>query len=296
MELRHFRAFVTLAEERHFGRAAEALGISAPTLTEQIQALERGVGIRLVDRSSRSVGLTAAGKSFLSEAEATLRHAAGAMLAARNAAHGTSGKLEIGYMLIASVIGVVPSVIGQFCRENPSIDINLHRIEMIPQQRALVAGEIDLGVVKTPLELPSGISSFMVAQLPYAAILPTGHRLAHRTEIKPSELADENFVSMNVESEVAFWRNLSIAAKRSDPRIAKRAPDILSLLNLVAAGYGVSIAAYQLAKLGIPGIVFVPLKTREWNTISVIYRRSDQTPALLALTSFIKARADLLTL
>jgi DNA-binding transcriptional LysR family regulator len=137
----------------------------------------------------------------------------------------------------------------------------------------------------------------MVAQLPYAAILPTGHRLADRTEIKPSELADENFVSMNVESEVAFWRNLSLAAaRRSAPRIAKRAPDILSLLNLVAAGYGVSIAAHQLAKLGIPGVVFVPLKTRERNTISVIYRRSDQTPALQALTSFIKARTDLLTL
>jgi DNA-binding transcriptional LysR family regulator len=296
MELRHFRAFVTLAEERHFGRAAELLGISAPTLTEQIQALERSVGTRLVDRSSRSVGLTAAGKSFRLEAEATLRHATDAMLAAQSAARGTSGKLEIGYMMIASVIGVVPSVIGQFRRENPSIDINLHRTEMIWQQRALVEGEIDLGVVKTPAELPSGIGAFTVAQLPYAAILPAGHRLAQRSEIKPSDLADENFVSLNVESEVAFWRNITIVTKRSEPRIAKRAADILSLLNLVAAGYGVSIGALQLARLNIPGVVFVPLKTREWNTISVIYRRGDQTPALVALKAFIKARTDLLTL
>jgi DNA-binding transcriptional LysR family regulator len=296
MELRHFRAFVTLAEERHFGRAAELLGISAPTLTEQIQALERGVGTRLVDRSSRAIGLTAAGKSFRLEAEATLRHANDAMLAAQSAARGTSGKLEIGYMMIASVIGLVPCVIGQFRRENPSIDINLHRTEMIPQQRALVAGEIDLGIVKTPAELPTGIAAFTVAQLPYAAILPTGHRLARRSEIKPSDLADENFVSLNVESEVAFWRNITVVTKRSEPRIAKRAPDILSLLNLVAAGYGVSIAALQLARLNIPGVVFVPLKTREWNTVSVIYRRGDQTPAVAALKAFIKARPDLLTL
>lgn len=296
MELRHFRAFVTLAGERHFGRAAELLGISAPTLTEQIQALERSVGTRLVNRSSRSVGLTAAGKSFLVEAEATLRHATDAMLAAQSAARGTSGKLEIGYMLIASVIGIVPSVIGQFRRENRSIDINLHRIEMIPVQRAIVDGEIDLGVVRTPAELPTGIAGFTVARLPYAVVLPAGHRLARRTEIKPSDLAGETFVSLDVESEVAFWRNITIFTKRSEPRIAKRAPDILSLLNLVAAGYGISIAAVQLARLNIPGVVFVPLKTRELNGISVIYRRGDQTPAVTALTAFIKARTDLLSL
>ena len=68
------------------------------------------------------------------------------------------------------------------------------------------------------------------------------------------------------------------------------------MLNLVAAGYGISIAALQLARLNIPGIVFVPLKTRELNTISAIFRRGDQTPALTALKAFIKARPDLLTI
>ncbi len=297
MELRHFRAFVALAEERHFGRAAEALGISAPTLTEQIQALERSVGTRLVDRSSRAVSLTAAGKSFRQEAEATLRHASEAKLAAQSAARGTSGKLEIGYMLITSVIGLVPSVIGQFRRENPSIDINLHRIEMVPTQRAIIAGELDLGVMRRPAEYPSGLDGFTVVELPYAAVLPAGHRLAKRTEIKPVELLDENFVSLNVESEIAFWRNVTMFTKRSSPpRITKRAPDILSLLNLIAAGYGISIAARQLARVDVPGLVYVPLKTRERNKIEVIYRRNDQTPALTAIKSFIKARTDLLTL
>jgi DNA-binding transcriptional LysR family regulator len=296
MELRHFRAFVVLAEERHFGRSAEILGISAATLTEQIQALEQSVGTRLVNRTSRSVSLTVAGKSFLVEAEATLRHAQDARLAARNAARGISGKLEIGYILLAAVIGLVPSVIGQFRRENRSIDINLHRIEVVAQQRAIVAGQLDLGIIRTPAGYPSGIDGFTAVQLPYAAILPADHRLAQRTEIKPSELADESFVSLDVESEVAFWRNIRMFALRSEPRITKRAPDILSLLNLVAAGYGVSIAAIQLARLNIPGVVFVPLKTRERNRVEVIYRSDDQTPALQALKTFIKTRTDLLTL
>ena len=107
-------------------------------------------------------------------------------------------------MLIASVIGVVPSVIGQFRRDNPSIDINLHRIEMLPQQRGLVAGELDMGIVKAPADLPTGLAGFTVAQLQYAVILPVGHPMAERTEISPSELVDESFVSMNVDPRSRF--------------------------------------------------------------------------------------------
>src|SRR5215207_4679857 len=109
MELRHFRSFVMLAHERHFAKAAEQLGISAPSLTEQIQALERKLGAKLLNRSARSITLTPAGKSFLVEAESTLRQAERARLAAQSAAHGESGKIEIGYLLLASLVGVIPA-------------------------------------------------------------------------------------------------------------------------------------------------------------------------------------------
>ena len=296
MELRHLRAFVTLAEEKHFGRAAELLGVSAPTLTEQIQALERSVRIKLVERTSRSVTLTAPGRSFLVEAEAALRHARAALLAAQTTERGNSGKLEIGYMLIASVIGIVPSLIGEFCRQNPSVDINLHRIEMTDQQQGILEGELDLGIVKTPTELPTGLSCFEIVTLPYAAVLPAGHRLANRHEIEPWEIIDEDFVSLSADAEVSFWRNISIVTGGAEPRIRKRAPDILSLLNLVAAGFGVSISAHQLSRMNIPGIVFVPIRSPELNSISVLYRKNDRAPLTVALRSFMKSRTDLLTL
>ena len=285
-----------LAQELHFARAAEQLGVSAPTLTEQMQSLERKLGAQLLDRSARSVTLTSVGKSFLAEAEATLRQADRAKLVAQGFARGTSGKLEIGYLLIASLIGLVPTIVGRFRRENPSIDIVLHRSEMIPQQQAIVAGALDVGFVKTPVQYPGALSGFVVTELPYAAVFPIGHKLSSRSEIDTAELENEDFIGMSVEVEVAFWGNISLVTKRTEPRIVKRTDDILSLLNLVAAGYGISIVTYQLSRMNVPGVVFVPIRTKARNSISMIYRRNDQTPALTGLKAFVKANTSMLSL
>lgn len=285
-----------LAHEGHFARAAEQLGISAPTLTEQIQTLEQKLGARLIDRSLRPFALTSVGRSFLAEAEATLRQADRARLVAQSVARGTSGKIEIGYLLITSLIGLVPTVVAAFRRENPSIEIVLHRTEMIPQQEALVAGALDAGFVKTPVQCPGVLSGFVVAELPYAAVLPVDHRLASHREIEPAEMANEDFICMSADVEIAFWQNISHVTGRTDPRIVKRTDDILSLLNLIAAGYGISVVTLQLAKINIPGIVFVPIKTRAKKSISMIYRKSDQAPALAALKTFVKRNTDMLSL
>jgi len=240
--------------------------------------------------------MTAPGKAFLVEAQATLQHARAAIRAAQASDRGDIGKLEIGYMLLASVIGIVPSLIGEFRRQNPSVDVNLHRIEMTEQQKLILEGKLDIGVVKAPSLYPSGIGGFELVSLPYAAILPVGHRLEARKYIRPEELADESFVALSAEAEVSFWRNIALITKERGPRISKRTNDILSLMNLVAAGYGVSIAAHQLRRLSIPGLVFVPLRTAERNSIAVIYRQDDSSSASLALRSFMKARTDLLSL
>ncbi len=296
MDLRHFRSFVALAHERHFARAAEQLGISAPTLTEQIQTLERKLGATLLDRSVRSVVLTPAGKLFLIEAEATIRQAERARLVAQSAARGESGKIEIGYMILTSLIGLIPTIVGNFRRQNPSIDIILHRTEMIPQQRAIIAGDLDVGFVRTPWNYPAGLAGITIVELSYAAVLPVGHSLASRDEINPDELINEDFVGLSVESEISFFRNISVVTQRAEPRIVKRTFDIISLLNLVAAGYGISIVARQLARLGIPGIVFVPIKTDVKNPISMIYRKSDQTPTVTALKNYVQANIQSLSL
>jgi len=107
MELRHLRCLAVLAEELHFGKAAERLGIAQPALTQQIQALERELGVRLFQRTKRSVHLTAAGKLTLDEALRTLRHAERTQLIANQAARGEKGLIEIGYVGSAAYSGVL---------------------------------------------------------------------------------------------------------------------------------------------------------------------------------------------
>lgn len=139
MELRHLRYFVAVAEKLHFSRAAEDLNISTPTLSHQIQALERMLGAQLLSRRKKSaVSLTQTGKRFLEEARATLRQAENAELVGKRAARGNIGSIAIGYILSASCIGLLPELIGTFQKENPNVLVQIVRMETFPQVKALI--------------------------------------------------------------------------------------------------------------------------------------------------------------
>src|SRR3954471_15007611 len=136
MELRHLRYFVAVAEALHFGRAAERLGISQPPLSQQIQALEAELGVRLFDRSGRKVALTPAGSVFLDEARQTLAQAARAVAAARRAADGVIGEIRIGFTASAPFTALVPRIIHAYRQSFP--DVHLRLAEM-PTRAQLAA-------------------------------------------------------------------------------------------------------------------------------------------------------------
>ena len=129
LDLRLFRYFVVLAEERHFARAAERLSITPPTLTHQIKALETRLGVRLCNRkTSARLELTEAGRRFLDQARHVLRQAEEAELAAQKAARGEIGSIEIGYMMSVATSGLMQKYVGAFRRANPGIDVNFRRM------------------------------------------------------------------------------------------------------------------------------------------------------------------------
>src|SRR5215470_7553235 len=124
VETRLFRYFAALAEERHFGRAAANLEISPPTLTHQIQKLEARLGAKLVERRGNThVALTDAGKRFLERARNVLRETAEAVAVARQAARGEIGRIEVGFMTVVTLSGLVDKFIGGFQRANPGIEV-----------------------------------------------------------------------------------------------------------------------------------------------------------------------------
>src|SRR5215212_3476555 len=129
MELRHLRYFVAVAEELHFSRAAERLHISPPSLTQQIQDLERELGTGLFTRTKRNVTLTDAGSRFLHEARLTLQQAEHAAVVARLAGRGDIGRIEIGYASVACA-GLVTTAVATYRRANPLVTVSLSKLQV----------------------------------------------------------------------------------------------------------------------------------------------------------------------
>src|SRR5690242_3901288 len=293
MELRHLRYFVAVAEKLHFSRAAEHLNISTPTLSHQIQALETMLGAQLLSRKTKSaVSLTQTGKRFLEEARATLRQAENAELVGKRAARGDVGSIAIGYILSASCIGLLPELIAAFQKENPGVSMQLTRMETFPQMKAVIDGVLDVAFIRAPQRYPAELTGFVVDRHPYCVAIPENHHLAKRKHISPTVLAHERFVSGSLEMEVGFWGNLGAISKPDQSlHIVERAPDIFSLLTLVAAGVGLGIISAPMQHVGIPGVVYRKISgALQEAEIAVAYRKSENGPAVKSFIQRLRAR------
>src|SRR5215207_3521737 len=195
MELRHLRYFVAVAEELHFGRAAERLRIAQPPLSRQIRDLEREIGSALFERGSRGVELTPAGLAFLPEARLTLAQAERAQRTAQRAARGETGRLRVGFVEAATFSGILPDVLGFFRMHLPDIGLSLFEMDSLQQAEAFRDGRIDLGILHSP---PADADRWLRAESVYSdplvAALPHTHRLAGRARLALADLAGDSFV------------------------------------------------------------------------------------------------------
>ena len=187
MELRQLRYFVTLAEELHFGRAAEREHIVQSALSQQVQRLERELGVRLLERSTHHVALTAAGVVFLVEARQILAHVDRAAEAARNTA-GASAPLRVG--IIDSSYDSMPQILHEVQARYPGLVI--HQVEAsVPEQyQQLIDGRLDVGVGRAALAPPQ-IASLLFRQDPLGVLVPTGHPFAELDGVSVAALARE---------------------------------------------------------------------------------------------------------
>jgi DNA-binding transcriptional LysR family regulator len=293
IETRLFRYFVGLAEEQHFGRAAMNLGISAPTLTQQIQKLEHQLGAKLVQRRGNThVELTEAGLRVLEHARNVLREAKEAVAVARQAARGEVGRLEVGFMPSAIWSGLVQQFINKFRTENPAIEIFLHMMNVPEQYSALTQEEIDCGFVRTPNKYPPQVAGIDVFRQTMVLAMPKQHRLAACRHIDPVELKDEIFVNPPTVFELAYWDDTRAIASLGNfvPKVEKRTDNMIMSLAYVAAGFGIAIVAKSMAQIGIPNIVYRDFSPglAPVSTVAFIYRTKNLSPATKLLVSFMR--------
>jgi DNA-binding transcriptional LysR family regulator len=187
VELRQLRYFVTLAEELHFGRAAEREHIVQSALSQQVQRLERELGVRLVERSTHHVSLTTAGAVFLVEARQILARVDRAAGVARSAV-GAAATLRVG--IIDSSYDSMPQILHEVQARYPGLVI--HQVEAgVPEQfQQLIDGRLDVGIGRAALA-PPRVSSLLFRQDPLGVLVPTGHRFADLDGVPVADLATE---------------------------------------------------------------------------------------------------------
>lgn len=259
MEFRHLRCFLMLAQELHFGRAAERLAISQPPLSVAIRQLEASVGARLFDRDSKHVRLTAAGEAFRLQAQALVDRAETARLQARDVAEGMAGHVRIG--LIGSMLyRGLPDWLADFQAQHPRIAVELLERNSQEQIDALLLDQLDVGFVQTE-HLPDGLRSISTGSDPFIGCVPADHPEARQRRIQLARLRDDPFVLFSREVSIASYDTIISMCHAAGfrPRVRHEVRHWLSVLAVVSRGMGVSIVPEPLQASGIAGAVFRPL-------------------------------------
>jgi DNA-binding transcriptional LysR family regulator len=294
LEIKHLRYFVAVAEELHFTRASARLKISPPSLTEQIQALETELGVRLLHRTKRTVTLTDAGAGFLKEARSALQHAERAAVVARRAGRGEVGRVEIGYVSSASCTGLLTRTVAEYRSSHPLVQLTIRKTETSRQIEQIVDEKLDLGFLRPPDHYPAGISAIVVARQPLIVALPTGHSLASKKIVAARELADEFFIAPTFEMEHGIFQHTAELGRAAGfvPKISERAPDFVTIVTMVASGFGVAIVPKSCDRIQIPGIIYRSLTPQARPAeLSVAFRQDERSPAVLAFIKRVKAMA-----
>jgi DNA-binding transcriptional LysR family regulator len=293
MELRHLRYFIAVAEELHFGRAAERLCIAQPPLSQQIQQLERELGFALFHRTQRRVQLTEAGQIFLDEARQMMAHLEKAAQTGRRVARGETGWLGIGFVGTATY-AVLPAALALFRERYPDVALVLRELVSAKQAQALREKRIHIGLARPPLCEDDLISESLVRE-PLIAALPEKHPLASVERLPLSALAAEPFVLFPRYPRPSYADFVISTCEQAgfQPAVTQEAAEMQTAISLVAAGLGVTLVPACVQRLSREGVIYRMLDApTPMSELSATYRRADETSALQAFLRILRAVVD----
>ncbi|MFD0669419.1 LysR family transcriptional regulator [Ramlibacter sp. MAHUQ-53] len=257
MKLHFLRYFVVLAEELHFGRAAQRLSITQPPLSSAIKSLEEALGVQLLLRNSKHVALTPAGTAFLVEAQQILDRVARAGSIAQAVAGGISGRLDVG-TTGSLVYRDVPAIVQAFSHEMPGIDVVLREMSTAEQLQDLLHGRLDAGFINAP-SVPPQLQSLPLVPDEFVVALPATHPRSGARVVDLQALRDESFVMFSREVSPANYDNVIAIFSRAGihPRTVHAARQWLTIVAMVAQGLGVSLVPRSIAQSRVEGVRFV---------------------------------------
>lgn len=276
IELRHLRYFIAVAEELHFGRAAERLHIAQPPLSYQIRQLETEIGFQLFRRTKRKVELTDAGQVFLEECQRIFQQLEQAIQTGQKTSRGEMGQLAIGFVSSAAY-NVLPIALQHFRQQFPAVDLALQELTTDQQIQRLGDGRIDVGFLRPPVEDES-LSLSIVLQEPLVVALPTSHRLANESQISLKSIAHESFILFPRSIAPGLYDQIIALCQQADfsPRVVQEAIQMQTTVSLVAAEMGIAIVPVSLQNLQRRGVVYRSLQEPTPKaTIAIAWKRDN---------------------
>ncbi|PBC53659.1 LysR family transcriptional regulator [Rhodococcus sp. ACPA1] len=252
--------FVVVAEERHFTRAAERLSMSQPPLTQAIKRLEKTIGVPLLERSTRQVQLTPAGKAFALDARHLLDAQSSAAERARRIAQGAEGTLRLGFISGASYVSV-PRLIGMVRDNLPGLHINLYQRTSAELADMVRSRRLDFAMVRAPLSDPEHLDIRLLHDEPLVCALPADHLLASREDIALADLRDQDFALPSATALPGLSQLIYAGCRAGgfEPRDGGRADSLMGMLGLVASAKCVCLVPREIRDGTVPGITYRPL-------------------------------------
>ncbi|MEU0407670.1 LysR substrate-binding domain-containing protein [Streptomyces griseorubiginosus] len=291
MDLRHLRYFVAVAEERHFGRAAERLHMAQPPLSQQIRQLEAELGVELLRRTTRRVDLTEAGRAYLERARVILADVEGAAHHARLVAAGFVGHLTIGCVGSATY-SLLPALSRRLTEELPGVDFSFRGEMLAPDQvEALRTGAIDVALLRPPAaDLSLTVHTLRRDRLVVA--VPADHALARRKRLRVTDLAGADLIVHSAgRRSVMYDVVLSVLRDAGvEPRIRHEVGETSTLITLVAGGLGIAVVPEPVTSLMLDGVTYRPLTGSDARVELAVAHRADRgEPHLLRTVGIIGA-------
>lgn len=289
--LDQLRAFVAVAEELHFGRAADRLNMTQPPLSRQIQKLEKDIKVLLFTRDNRRVALTPAGKAFLAEARSLLAHAQSAPELARRISAGSVGQIRIGFTA-GSSFGLLGKLLAEISSELVGISIDLREMVTSEQLNALDMGQIDLGLGRPPVDARV-FEAMTVGREALVVAVPTGHRLCELDRpLTPADVASEPMV-MHSPIKARYFYDLTVReVPTSSDLVAHTASQILTIIALVAGGHGIAMVPESTKVLGYQGVSYLAFRGGLENPVELqaVWKRETGNPALERVLDLLSRR------
>ena len=293
MDFRQFRYFITAAEEMHFARAAERLGIAQPAMSQQIKVLEDQLGVLLFSRAKKRVELTEAGEAFLVESRAALAAFDKAVRVAQDTARGETGRINIGFVGSVMYRPAFSVLLRDYRARHPGVRLVLHEMAILEQVASLAEQHIDIAIVRGPLPatVQEDLVFFPLARHKLVAALPQDHPLAGSKKLKVGQLAKEAFLALEDTGDAGLGSSLQRLCREAgfEPNIILRLSEVATMVSMVGAGHGVSIVPDLVSQLHLPGVKYLPFVGIEpYSELILVHRRYERSPAVKALLASIR--------